>query len=41
MAHLVLVLVLVLVLWLSLAVPGVLPNWFGQAAQAIAGSSPL
>lgn len=32
---------LVLVLWLGLAVPGVLPNRFGQAAQAIAGSSPL
>jgi hydrogenase-4 component F len=32
---------LVLVLWLGLAIPGVLSNWFGQATQAIAGSSPL
>lgn len=32
---------LVLVLWLGLAIPGALAHWFGQATQAIAGSSPL
>jgi hydrogenase-4 component F len=32
---------LVLVLWMGLAIPGVLSNWFGQATQTIAGSSPL
>jgi hydrogenase-4 component F len=32
---------LVLVLWLGLAIPGVLADWFSQATQLIAGSSPL
>jgi hydrogenase-4 component F len=32
---------LILVLWMGLSIPGVLSNWFDQATQTIAGSSPL
>lgn len=32
---------LALVLWLGLGVPSLLAHWFGQATQAISGSSPL
>jgi hydrogenase-4 component F len=32
---------LALVLWLGLAIPGALSDWFNQATQLIAGSSPL
>jgi len=32
---------LALVLWLGLSIPGFLSNWFAQATELIAGSSPL